>query len=142
MKFDPAHETKNTETSTASSGVGGPATSGQTVAMAFDPNLGQNSGAAAQVIAQHQAEVEFEASQPSLEKGTAEKDDTTQTTAMVSAVVAQASSQEPTELYEVEPGDTIISIAAKFNVEWGPLLALNGLTEESVLQLGQVIRLR
>jgi LysM repeat protein len=142
MQFDPVHQDTNTKTLTASSGVGGPAANGQTVAMAFDPNLGQNSGAAAQVIAQHQAEMEFEESQPSLEKDTAEKDDSIQTTAIASAAVAQASSQETTELYEVEAGDTIISIAAKFNLEWGPLLALNGLTEESVLQLGQVIRLR
>jgi LysM repeat protein len=50
-------------------------------------------------------------------------------------------SEEPA-LYVVQPGDTIISIAVKNDLEWGPLLALNGLTESSVLQLGQMIRLR
>jgi LysM repeat protein len=44
--------------------------------------------------------------------------------------------------YEVQPGDTIISIAVKHNVSWDALLSLNGLTENSVLQLGQTIRLR
>jgi uncharacterized protein YkwD len=45
-------------------------------------------------------------------------------------------------LYVVQEGDTIISIATDHDLEWGPLLALNGLAEESVLQLGQTIRLR
>lgn len=44
--------------------------------------------------------------------------------------------------YEVQPGDTIISIAVKHNMPWDTLLSLNGLTENSVLQLGQTIRLR
>jgi LysM repeat protein len=45
-------------------------------------------------------------------------------------------------VYVVQPGDTIISIAVDHDLEWGPLLTLNGLTDESVLQPGQTIRLR
>jgi LysM repeat protein len=57
------------------------------------------------------------------------------------AVAETVASDVPT-LYTVQPGDTIISIAVKHNLEWGPLLALNGLAEDTVLQLGQMIRLR
>jgi LysM repeat protein len=58
-------------------------------------------------------------------------------------VLAQHAAQaEEPALYVVEPGDTVISIAVKHNLEWGPLLALNGLSEDTVLQLGQTIRLR
>jgi uncharacterized protein YkwD/LysM repeat protein len=59
-------------------------------------------------------------------------------------VVAAAASTEaePPVLYAVQSGDTIISIAVKHDLEWGPLLALNGLDENSVLQPGQEIRLR
>lgn len=56
-------------------------------------------------------------------------------------MVAVAAASEPT-LYAVQAGDTIISIAVKFDLEWGPLLELNGLTEDSMLQPGQTIRLR
>jgi uncharacterized protein YkwD/LysM repeat protein len=59
------------------------------------------------------------------------------------AVASIASApQEDVLLYTVEPGDTIISIAVKHDLEWGPLLSLNGLSSESVLQPGQVIRLQ
>jgi uncharacterized protein YkwD/LysM repeat protein len=57
-------------------------------------------------------------------------------------VLAQHAQAEEPLLYVVEPGDTIISIAVKHNLEWGPLLALNGLSEDTVLQLGQTIQLR
>jgi hypothetical protein len=45
-------------------------------------------------------------------------------------------------IYEVESGDTIISIALEHDVEWDQLLNLNDLDEDSVLQQGQLIRLR
>jgi LysM repeat protein len=45
-------------------------------------------------------------------------------------------------IYVVEAGDTIISIALAHDVEWGELLSLNGLSDDSVLQEGQMIRLR
>lgn len=45
-------------------------------------------------------------------------------------------------VHTVAPGDTIISIAVKYNIDWNALLALNGLTENTLLNLGQEIRLR
>ena len=57
-------------------------------------------------------------------------------------VLAEHAVEEVATLYVVEPGDTIVSIAIKHGLEWGELLSLNGLSEESVLQLGQTIRLR
>jgi LysM repeat protein len=59
-----------------------------------------------------------------------------------STVLAQYAQQQASSLYVVEPGDTIISIAGKHNIEWGQLLSLNGLNENSVLQPGQTIHLR
>ena len=44
--------------------------------------------------------------------------------------------------YVVQSGDTIISIAIQHNLEWGALLTLNGMDENSMLQPGQEIRLR
>jgi LysM repeat protein len=45
-------------------------------------------------------------------------------------------------LYVVQEGDTIISIALEHDVEWGQVLTLNSLSEDSVLQAGQMLRLR
>ncbi|MCB0060776.1 MAG: LysM peptidoglycan-binding domain-containing protein [Caldilineaceae bacterium] len=42
----------------------------------------------------------------------------------------------------VRPGDTIISIALQYDMDWHDLLQLNHLTESTVLQLGQAVRLR
>lgn len=42
--------------------------------------------------------------------------------------------------YTVKAGDTIIGIATRLGVSWGALLSVNGLTENSVLSLGQVLR--
>lgn len=47
----------------------------------------------------------------------------------------------PTE-HIVAPGDTIFGIATRYNIEWQELLRLNQMTENSVLSLGQKIRLR
>jgi LysM repeat protein len=44
--------------------------------------------------------------------------------------------------YTVAPGDTIISIALRFDLDWQALLRRNGLGESSTLQIGQVIQLR
>lgn len=55
------------------------------------------------------------------------------------AVVAASSS--PAE-YIVAPGDTIISIAVQHGMDWQDLLRVNNLNENSVLQLGQTLRLR
>jgi LysM repeat protein len=44
--------------------------------------------------------------------------------------------------YTVAPGDTVFSIAMANGLDWQKLLAMNGLTESSLLQLGQQLRLR
>ncbi len=44
--------------------------------------------------------------------------------------------------HSVAPGDTIISIAVRYDLDWQELMALNKLTESSVLSLGQKLRLR
>jgi LysM repeat protein len=41
----------------------------------------------------------------------------------------------------VASGDTIITIAQRYGVDWRELLRLNGLTESSILQIGQTIQL-
>lgn len=46
------------------------------------------------------------------------------------------------QLYTVASGDTLITIGARYGVNWRQLLQLNGLTENSILQVGQQIRLR
>ena len=48
----------------------------------------------------------------------------------------------PAERYTIQAGDTIVGIAVRYNLDWQALLRLNGLGEDSILQLGQEIRLR
>jgi LysM repeat protein len=43
--------------------------------------------------------------------------------------------------HTVVAGDTIISIAIKYGVDWQKLLQINGLTANSIIQVGQQIRL-
>jgi len=45
----------------------------------------------------------------------------------------------PPREYKIQPGDTVFYIADIFQVAYADLLALNGLTERSVLQVGQTI---
>jgi LysM repeat protein len=45
-------------------------------------------------------------------------------------------------VHAVAEGDTIISIALEYNLDWQELLALNGLGPDSLLSVGQEIRLR
>jgi len=45
----------------------------------------------------------------------------------------------PPREYKIQPGDTVFYIADIFQVAYTDLLALNGLTERSVLQVGQTI---
>jgi LysM repeat protein len=47
----------------------------------------------------------------------------------------------PARTYTVKAGDTIISIAAKNGIGWKELLSINGLGDDSVLQVGQVLKL-
>ncbi len=44
-------------------------------------------------------------------------------------------------LHTVQPGETVISIAVRYNLNWQTLLDLNGLSDDSLLQIGQQIRL-
>jgi uncharacterized protein YkwD/LysM repeat protein len=57
---------------------------------------------------------------------------------------AQSVAPAPSEpvYYTVQPGDTILSIAIRNGMDWQALLALNGLTESSLLQIGQQLRLK
>lgn len=41
----------------------------------------------------------------------------------------------------VAPGETVISIAQRHGIGWGELLRMNNLAEDTILQIGQVIRL-
>ena len=43
--------------------------------------------------------------------------------------------------HTVAAGDTIISIAVKYGIDWQKLLQINGLTANSIIQVGQQIRL-
>lgn len=43
--------------------------------------------------------------------------------------------------YTIQPGDTLLSIGLRYNVEWPVIATANGLSEFSLLQIGQVIRL-
>jgi uncharacterized protein YkwD/LysM repeat protein len=64
-------------------------------------------------------------------------------TAVASAnEVATDASPAMEEYYAVEAGDTIISIAVRHEMGWQALLDLNNLSETSILQLGQKLRVR
>lgn len=58
--------------------------------------------------------------------------------------VASPSSPPTSEpvYYTIQEGDTIFSVAIRNNLDWQALLALNSLSESSLLQIGQRIRLR
>jgi len=45
------------------------------------------------------------------------------------------------ELYTVQPGDTLLGIAATFHVDWPELAAINGLDVDSLLQIGQTLQI-
>lgn len=55
---------------------------------------------------------------------------------------AQSNADAPAALHTVADGETIISIALQHGLDWQQLLALNGLTESSLLQPGQTLRLQ
>ncbi len=54
---------------------------------------------------------------------------------------AEATSDVP-QYYELQEGDTIISVAVHYHLDWDAVLRMNNLNEDSLLQLGQKIRLR
>ncbi len=43
--------------------------------------------------------------------------------------------------YVIQPGDTLIGIGVRYGIDWPLIAAVNGLTADSILQIGQVIRL-
>lgn len=43
--------------------------------------------------------------------------------------------------HTVQPGDTLLSIATMYNTSWESVAQLNGLSDSSLLQIGQIIRL-
>jgi LysM repeat protein len=45
-------------------------------------------------------------------------------------------------VHTVAEGDTIITIALEYNLDWQELLELNGLQPDSLIAVGQEIRLR
>jgi uncharacterized protein YkwD/LysM repeat protein len=43
--------------------------------------------------------------------------------------------------YAIQPGDTLLGVAVRYGLDWKRVAAINGLSEDSLLQIGQVIRL-
>jgi LysM repeat protein len=67
----------------------------------------------------------------------------TQTTAPTATGTTTATTTQTTvRTHTVASGDTIIGIALQYNLDWQALLTLNGLKPDSILQIGQQIRLQ
>lgn len=68
---------------------------------------------------------------------------TTATTAITGSAATTVTTQVATagRVHTVAPGDTIITIATRYGLNWQTLLRLNGLSNDAVLQVGQQIRL-
>jgi LysM repeat protein len=132
MAFDPANADA-AQAKVSSTGVGGPlpGEAGQVtqVAMALSPGM----GATAAVLEAHAASA-------AMVQESTEPESTGQ--GSVEAVDAVEAAATDTTLYQVQSGDTIISIATNHGLAWGALLELNGMSENSLLQPGQMIRLR
>jgi len=47
----------------------------------------------------------------------------------------------PPDLHTIQADETIFSLAARYDLDWKTLLKINELTESSILQIGQQIRL-
>lgn len=133
MKMDSAQpaEAAANEAMVASTGIGGPvadanapvnATVVTQVAMAKSEGMGATSAVLEAYAAAAASAAELEAT--ALE------------------VSAPASAANEAALYTVQGGDTIISIAIDHGLEWGALLEVNGMDDSSLLQPGQIIRLR
>ncbi len=63
---------------------------------------------------------------------------------LVIPVATKSTAEAPTtapHTYTVAGGDTVISIAVRFKLDWQTLLRLNSLNENSTLQIGQQLRL-
>lgn len=70
-----------------------------------------------------------------------QESETVEETAVAESVTAATAETTP-DYYVVENGDTVISIASQYDMGWQELLDLNNLTESSILQLGQKLRIR
>ncbi|MCX6049883.1 MAG: LysM peptidoglycan-binding domain-containing protein, partial [Chloroflexi bacterium] len=57
------------------------------------------------------------------------------------APAAETATDVP-EFYELQEGDTIISVAVQYHLDWEDILSLNNIGDNTLLQLGQKIRLR
>jgi LysM repeat protein len=60
---------------------------------------------------------------------------------LATATPQPAAASAGTRTHTVAAGETIIGIAAQYGVDWRQLLQLNGLTENSLIQVGQQIRI-
>ncbi len=65
-----------------------------------------------------------------------------QTAAKDEAPQAKADTEDVPEYYELQEGDTIISVAVHYHLDWNDILSMNNMGEDTLLQLGQKIRLR
>ena len=66
---------------------------------------------------------------------------TTVATAPTSSPAAVPATTTGGRTHTVATGDTIISIAVQYDLDWQELLRINGLGPDSLIQIGQVIRL-
>lgn len=66
---------------------------------------------------------------------------TTTTTQPATTTAAAPTTGGSGRTHTVASGETIIAIAAQYGVDWRQVLQLNGLTETSIIQVGQTIRL-
>ena len=63
-------------------------------------------------------------------------------TETVSAAAAPPTEAATPDYHVVKAGDTIISIAMRYDLGWQELLDLNNLSENSILHLDQKVRIR
>ena len=127
--FDPAGP--ETQPLVTTAGIGGPISDGTTVEVTqIAMAQSEGSGATSAVLEAHAAAAAEESQEAEVSYAQA-------STAEVSTAAVAAET-----MYTVQAGDTIISIAMANGLEWGALLTLNGMDENSLLQPGQIIRLR
>ncbi len=57
------------------------------------------------------------------------------------APVTTSSEGDSPQYHVVVPGDTVVAIAVRYGIDWDTLLELNGLSEDTLLQPGELLRL-
>ncbi len=55
--------------------------------------------------------------------------------------IAEVDTSAAPRTHVVAAGETVISVADRYDIGWGELLRINGLSEDSVIQIGQELRL-